>query len=266
MRKSRFLWSHFLTHPGTWVGFALLVVGIGILFAFMAPAILPAIAPTLLLIAGVTTLFALFSFPFYVMRYIDRLGVEQEDIRNDSKDGSAPSLSFLMLEHFGNWITKHPVQFFFVCAGIVAFTLALWLTVSFFTGGTTLLMAPVFAAIAAPFIANSTIGFASIPLALAITSGAIFTIAPLFLTNIVKRFLALFGGSDNEPKRDNVSNEFLIKDEQTNRDRGDSNAAFEGDSDLLSHHPNIFYRLTYFSGRIEPDERKVSDTFQNNSF
>ncbi len=168
-RLKRFLRQFF--HPGTWILFSLLAVGAAILF--------PPFAPALIIFAAVAIGVAAIAFIPYVASYLPVKAFNPIRFFTPSPD----------LKIFDNWWKAHPVQVAIVAIGVAAFITALVLTIGFFTGGAGFaFMAPVFAALAAPFaVAGASAG---ISLSLSALAGTALVLGVLNLTNTLKRFAA----------------------------------------------------------------------------
>jgi len=180
---------NFFTHPGTWVFLALLAVGLGFALPFAAPA--------LMIFAAVAIGLAAIATPFYLLFNANKYGNNKslyfqprfhQNIA-DIKQGSDPTLGEFIKAIFAtikDWAKANPVQAIIVGVGIGLFITALVLTIGFFTGGAAFaFMAPVFAAIAAPFATAAA--SAGLQLGLAALAGTTFILAALNITNIFKR-------------------------------------------------------------------------------
>ncbi len=180
---------NFFTHPGTWVFLALLAVGLG--FA------LPFVAPALIIFAAVAIGLAAIATPFYLYfnanKYLDDDDLHHQPqflakTRSDSTLGEVIKAAFATIK---DWAKAHPAQAFIVGVGIGLLITALVLTIGFFTGGAAFaFMAPVFAAIAAPFATAAA--SAGLQLGLAALAGTTFVLAALNITNIFKRLATWF--------------------------------------------------------------------------
>ncbi len=166
-RFKRFLRQFF--HPGTWILFSLLAVGAAMLF--------PPFAPALIIFAAVAIGVAALTFAPYVVSFFSR----KTPISFFPHSPKAKGLP--------DWVHAHPFQVAIVAAGVALFIVALTLTIGFFTGGAGFaFMAPVFAALAAPFAAAGA--SAGISLSLSALAGTTLVLGVLNLTNTLKRFTA----------------------------------------------------------------------------
>ncbi len=237
----------FFTHPGTWVFLALLAVGLG--FA------LPFVAPALMIFAAVAIGLAIIATPSYLYFNGRKYASEQDKNHQprflanveDIKQGSDPTLGELIKAAFAtikDWAKAHPAQAFIVGVGIGLLITALVLTIGFFTGGAAFaFMAPVFAAIAAPFATAAA--SASLQLGLAALAGTTFVLAALNITNIFKRLATwfdsfkydYFAAKDNEQGEDDQSSDWV-------RDRKDAVRT------IGTEHGSSYARAVFF-GAIE---------------
>jgi hypothetical protein len=169
-RVKRFLRQFF--HPGTWILFSLLAVGAAILF--------PLSAPALMIFAAVAIGVAAVTFVPYVVSFLNN---------------ETPISFFFPRSHrfdvhaaHEGWGREHYIQLAIMTIGVAAFIAALVLTIGFFTGGAGFaFMAPVFAALAAPFAAAGA-SAGCVSLSLSALAGTVLVLGVLNLTNTLKRF------------------------------------------------------------------------------
>ena len=175
--KNHFSFPEFITRPGTWTVLTLALVLIGVLA--------PVSAPGLILMAAITTGFAAASLILNIKQYVDKLWTE-----NDIAEVDRTFANFLRLgfKDLVKWADEHRMQaaIVFIAAGLLITTLTL--TIGFFTGGAGFtFMAPVFAAIAAPFAAAATAAGAEV--SLAALAGAWLVLAVLAVPDAFRRFV-----------------------------------------------------------------------------
>lgn len=247
----RFL-KKFFMHPGTWVLFTLLFVGMGILF--------PLSAPALLITAAVTIgLAAIFTAVHLVNRFKDTFVPKIEALFSESMENITLPMKLIgSAVVLAEWAKAHQVQAVIVGLGIGLFITTLVLTIGFFTGGAAFaFMAPVFATIAAPFAA--TAASAGVQLSLAALAGTTLVLASLNITNIFHRLATwidsfkydTFAAKDNDEDEQNRSDDW----------KADRKTAVEtiGTNAGPSYREAIFsgMKATVLNGFSSPDDEKL---------
>ncbi len=251
----------FFTHPGTWVFLALLAVGLGFALPFVAPALMIFAAVAI----GLATIFTAIHLGMHFKNTLipklreqyDKSDADMPDDDDDLTVGNYITLTFRALK---DWAKDHKVQAIIVGVGIGLLITALVLTIGFFTGGAAFaFMAPVFAAIAAPFATAAAA--AGLQLGLAALAGTTFVLAALNITNIFHRLADWFDSFkyDYAAQVDNNKGHGKMDKDAWEQGRENAVAAIVDPEDGIGYFPAIFFGMaaTIKNGLASVDEDKL---------
>ena len=170
--------------PGTWVFLALAAIVLGML--------VPLAAPGLVITAAVMIGLAAATLPFYIKGFFtrgDNNNASAIDAAGENVGGYGIKKPVTLADPISYFFKNHPVQAAILVIGMLGFITTLVLTIGFFTGGAGFVfMAPLFAALSAPFAAAATAG--GISLAIPVLAGFTLVLASLNLTNVLKSLVA----------------------------------------------------------------------------
>lgn len=224
----------------------------------------PLSAPALIIVAGLTISIAAITTIFHLIRHWNETFVPKISAALEAEgidpDRATPNQTWpMIIVALKRWAEAHKAQAFIVGVGIGLFITALILTIGFFTGGAAFaFMAPVFTAIAAPFVAFTT-SF-GLQLSIAALSGTTLILASLNITNIFHRLATWFDSFIYDyAAAKNTSKSFLNQGDGWAQIRKDEVAEKVFGNDGIGYFPAVISGMAATVGNSfrSPDEDRL---------